>query len=293
MNRLTSITLPLFGLLLILAAPLAGCTTNPATGRSQLNLLSRAEEIELGVSAAPELEAQYGGEVPNESLQAYVRRVGMSMVEHVEADYGELPWDFKLLESDVINAFALPGGKVYITRGLAEQLEDEAQLAGILGHEIGHVTAEHADKRVTSQLGLELLAAGVGLAASGAESQLIRDAVPVLVGVGGQGFLLKFGREEELEADELGMRYMSRAGYDPAAQMDVMRILAEASQGPRQPELLSTHPHPETRIDAIQKKLNGKYAGFTGQRYKSRFRSEFLSRFAMMVTPWSPLAGAL
>lgn len=271
--------------LLVLIEPLAGCTTNAATGRRQFDSMSRADEIALGSEAAPQLAAEYGGAVPNESLQAYVTRVGMSMVPHVEGDYASLPWEFTLLESDVINAFALPGGKVFITRGLAEKLDDEAELAGVLGHEIGHVTAEHADKRVSSQY----LAAGAavlaGLATQGEESEIVRVGVPVLVGAGGQAFLLKFGRDEELEADKLGMRYMSKAGYDPAGQLDVMRVLAEASDGPRQLEFLSTHPYPETRISAIQKKLQGQYKDTHGQRFESRYRSEFLSRLARVFLP--------
>ncbi|MCB9847661.1 MAG: M48 family metalloprotease [Phycisphaeraceae bacterium] len=261
-----------------LLAPLAGCVTNAATGRRQFNSLSRAEEIQLGTEAAPQLAAEYGGPMGNASLQAYVRRVGMSMVPGVEGDYASLPWEFTLLDSDVINAFALPGGKVFITRGLAEKLDDEAELAGVLGHEIGHVTAEHADKRITSQMIVAGIAIGVSVATQDEDSEFLRVGVPALVGVGGQGFLLKFGRDEELQADGLGMRYMSRAGYDPSGQLDVMRVLAAASQGPRQPEWASTHPHPESRIKAIQQKLNNRYKDVHGERYQNRYHNEFLSR---------------
>ncbi len=276
--------------LLLIAEPMVGCTTNAATGRRQFNTLTRADEIALGTSAAPELAAQYGGETPDESLQAYVRRVGMSMVPHIEGDYEELPWEFTLLESDVINAFALPGGKVFITRGLASKLDDESQLAGVLGHEIGHVTAEHADKRITSQYAAAGAAVLVGLAVKDDDRDWVRIGAPILVGVGGQGFLLKYGRDEELEADKLGMRYMDRAGYAPSGQLGVMKVLAEASKGPRQPEFLSTHPHPQTRIKAIEKKLQNKYKNSTGEQYKNRFQNDFLSRFAMMETPGSPIA---
>lgn len=275
-NTLRALLLPLA--MLVLIEPLAGCTTNAATGRRQFNSLSREQEIELGSSAAPELAAEYGGADPDPSLQAYVRRVGMSMVPFVEGDYAKLPWEFTLLESDVINAFALPGGKVFITRGLAVKLKDEAELAGVLGHEIGHVTAEHADKRITSQMGVGLLGIGIGVATKNEDNDFLRVGAPLLVGVGGQGFLLKFGRDEELEADKLGMRYMNRAGYDPAGQLDVMRVLAAASGDSRQLEILSTHPLPETRIRAIENKLRGQYKDTKGERFESRYRTEFLSK---------------
>jgi predicted Zn-dependent protease len=273
-------TRKLLGVLLLSVTllPCIGCTTNAATGHRQFNSMSRAQEIELGTSAAPQLAAEYGGPVSDAALQAYVRRVGSSMLPYVEGDYASLPWEFTLLDSDVINAFALPGGKVFITRGLAVKLKDEAELAGVLGHEIGHVTAEHADKRVTSQMGVGLLGIGIGVATKSQDNDFLRVGAPLLVGVGGQGFLLKFGRDEELQADGLGMRYMSRAGYDPAGQLDVMRVLQAESGGPAQPEFLGTHPLPETRIRAIEGKLGDKYKGTHGERHESRYRTEFLSK---------------
>jgi len=278
--------------LLILTGPLIGCTTNAATGHRQFNTLSRQQEIDMGKAAAPELAQQYGGPVPDASLQAYVRRVGMSMVPYVEGDYADLPWEFTLLDSDVINAFALPGGKVFITRGLAEKLDDEAEMAGVLGHEIGHVTAEHADKRVTSQSVAAGAAVLVGIATKDDDRDWVRIGAPMLVGAGGQGFLLKFGRDEELEADKLGMRYMTRAGYDPAGQLGVMQVLAKSSGGARQPEWMSTHPYPGTRIKAIEKKLRNKYKDAKGERYRNRYQMEFLSKLAMAETPRAPVAEA-
>ncbi|MEC9372424.1 MAG: M48 family metalloprotease [Planctomycetota bacterium] len=262
------------------AAALPGCATNPATGRTQWDVMSRAEEIELGEAAQGELVDGYGGRVRDESLQQYMTRVGMSMVPHTEADYPSLPWEFTLLESDVINAFALPGGKVFMTRGLAERLENEAQMAGVLGHEIGHVTAEHADKRVGNQLLISGIVIGAAVAAGQSDEDWVSAGVPLLVGAGGTAFALKFGRNEELEADALGMRYMSRAGYNPRGQLGVMQILAGASEGPRGPEFLSTHPYPETRIDRIRKRLQDEYPEADSGRYafyEERFESEFLA----------------
>ncbi len=235
------------------------CAVNPATGKRQFDMLSREEEIALGDEAKAELASQYGGPVQDAALQAYVTEVGMDLAQRSEEPYRDLPWEFTLLDSDVINAFALPGGKVYITRGLASRLSNEAQLAGVLGHEVGHVTAEHADKRISNQMILAGIVVGAAVAAGQSDDDWIAAGVPLLVGAGGQGFLLKFGRDEETEADRLGMRYMVRADYNPQGQLQVMQVLAEASKGPRPIELLSTHPYPETRIERIRDLLSKDY----------------------------------
>jgi len=236
----------------------AGCTTNPATGRAQLNMLSTEEEIALGTEAQPQLTQEYGGEVQSEELRSYVTDVGMRLAKHTEADYPGLPWEFTVLDSEVINAFALPGGKVFISRGLMQQFTNEAQLAGVLGHEIGHVVAQHIDERISRAMGIEVLAQVAG-AAVGDESAWSR-AVPAVVGLGGQGYLLSFNRFQESESDELGVKYMTRAGYDPKAMLQVIAVLVDASQGNLGWELLSTHPHPETRRETVTKLLEGEFA---------------------------------
>lgn len=260
-----------------------GCSTNPATGRSQLNLLSRAQEISIGAEAQPQLVSQYGGEVQDQQLRAYVARVGMSMVEYTEGDYRDLPWEFTLLDSDVINAFALPGGKVFVSRGLAQKMTNEAQLAAVLGHEIGHVTARHANDRISRQLILTGVVVGATVAAGQSDSDLVRVGVPVLVGTAGTGFSLSFDRNQELESDRLGMRYMTRAGYDPRGMLQLMEILRDASGERSQPEWLSTHPLPDTRIRDIERLLASEnYSKMinspTHGLYEERFRSEFLAR---------------
>lgn len=250
--------LPLVALLL--APALTGCVTNAATGKSQFNSLSRDEEIAMGTEAQTEIIPQYGGAVDDPALQAYVTEVGMKMVPYVEGDYGSLPWEFTLLDTEVINAFALPGGKVFLTRGLASKLSSEAEMAGVLGHEIGHVTAEHADKRITNQLIFTGVLIGASVGAGFSDDGWIQAGVPLLVGVGGQGFLLKFGRGEEYESDTLGIRYMTKAGYNPEGQVRVMQVLADASQGAgRQPEFLSTHPYPESRVKRAEEIIRKDY----------------------------------
>ena len=263
---------------------LAGCSTNLATGRLQFNLLSRSEEIAIGTEAAPVLVEEYGGEVANQRLVAYVKRVGRSLVQHTEGDAATLPWEFFLLDSDVVNAFALPGGKVFISRGLASRLSSEAELAGVIGHEIGHVTAKHANERISHQLFVQLGIVAAGLGASHADEDVIKYGVPIVVGIGGQGYLLHFGRNQELEADKLGLRYMARSGYDPWALLDVMDALQNASSGNGPPEFLSTHPRSDTRMTQIRNLLSREhYRAATDprpDRLERRYQTEFLALLA-------------
>ncbi|XOV75299.1 MAG: M48 family metalloprotease [Phycisphaerales bacterium] len=200
--------------LLVGSTMLGACTTNAATGRTQLNLLSRSEEIQIGQEAAPELIAAYGGRVPSDQLQSYVTDIGMKLAAQTEGENPSLPWSFIFLNSDVINAFALPGGQVFITRGLVERMDNEAQLAGVLGHEIAHVTARHANNRLVRQAGLSLAAAIGGVVIGSDEDlQLLVNGLVTGAGV----YALTFDRGQESESDQLGMRYMAQAGYNPSA----------------------------------------------------------------------------
>lgn len=239
------------------AASLAACAKNAATGKTQFNLMSRDREIAMGMQAGPEMTKAYGGEVPDQVLRDYVTRIGLKVAQGVEKEYRDIPWKFTLLNSDVINAFALPGGQVFMSRGLMVRMSNEAQLAGVLGHEIGHVTAEHIDQRLGREQAIQIGAAVAGAAAGAEYGQLIEAGILQ----GGGAFSLKYGRDEESQADSLGMRYMARAGYNPEGQLQVMQILKEASKGGGGgPEWLSTHPAPQTRIDRIKELLKDKYA---------------------------------
>ena len=262
-------------LCLVLAiAGLSGCTTNPATGRTQLNLLSMEQQIALGREAMPALVDQYGGAYGAPGTQAYVTEIGSRLAATTEADYPQLPWEFTLLDSEVVNAFALPGGKVFLSAGLVSMLDNEAELAAVLGHEIGHVTAEHVNSRMSQQLLVAGLATAAGVAASQSDEEWVRRAVPVAVGVGGAGYLLKFGRDQELEADSLGMRYSTRAGYAPEGLLGVLEVLAEASRGSAQLEIFSTHPAPERRLERARSELSSTYRDVEGAVNRSRFHSE-------------------
>ncbi len=255
------------------AMVMTGCVTNAATGRSQLNLLSRDEEIALGAQEGAKMTQAYGGAITDPQLAGYIDRVARSMLPYVEGSYGELPWEFTFINSDEINAFALPGGKVFFTKGLAMRLTNEAQMAGVLGHEIGHVTAEHADKHISQALILNggIAVTGAVLGDGGVGTQIALQTLQTGSGL----FALKFSREDELEADRLGMRYMRKAGYDPRGLRGVMELFLEMSAGGRQPEFLSTHPDPQRRIDQIDERTKG--LGNTTLRLDAeRFQREFL-----------------
>jgi len=260
----------------LLGAALGGCVTNPTTGHRSLNLISRDDEIAIGMQQGPQFVQENGGEVQDAQLRQYVTDLGMKLKANVETDeQRNLPWTFTLLNSPEINAFALPGGKVNISLALAQKLTSEAQMAGVLGHEIGHVTARHANANMNSQL-------GVGIATKILGAVVDDPAAGQLIEMGGQTVVLKYGRGQESEADALGMRYMTRAGYTPEGMKGVMQVLADISKGDRQPEIFSTHPYPENRLKDIEKSLAGDYAAVVKDpKYVTnadRYRSLFLAR---------------
>lgn len=279
--------------LLLAALTLGACSTNPATGARSLTLLSWDQERSMGAEAAPQFTAEFGGPVPDAALQTYVSEVGQRLVAQIEPGVPALDWEFTLLDSEVINAFALPGGKVFITRGLASRFTNEAQLAGVLGHEIGHVTARHGNQRISKQIGFNVLigAAAVGVGIADSDSDVRRYgqyAVPALA-IGGNVILLKYGRDEESQADLLGVRYMARAGYHPAGQREVMEILAAASGGGgggRPPEWLSTHPFPETRIERLNQIIAEQYPDADTNpayaRAEQNYRTRMLNRLSAL-----------
>ncbi len=247
--------------LTVVAVVVVACTTNPATGKKILNFMPVEQEIRLGSEAAPQFLNEYGGNVPSQDVVQYVRQLGKRIAASSERP--ELPWEFHVPNSPVINAFALPGGKVFVTRGMMVKLDNEAQLAGVLGHEVGHVTAQHVNQRMSQAMVVQGIAVGVGVAGEAADSDWLR-VLGVGAGVGGTGYLLKFSRDQESEADALGVRYMTQQGYNPYGQVQVMKVLAAASGDTRMWEVLATHPHPETRIDRLNSLIAQQYPNARG-----------------------------
>ena len=235
--------------------------TNPVTGEVQHIAMTVDQEKKLGLQAAPGMADQMGGEVDRgDPRAAMVDQVGRKLVRESDAarsDYVD-NFHFKLLnDPKTINAFALPGGQVFITLALYEKLDNEAQLAGVLGHEIGHVVGRHsAEHMAQGQLG-GMLATAVGVGASDRDGR--GGGAAMAAQMVNQMMQLRYSRGDETRADELGLKYMAQAGYDPTGMLDVMRILKEASSGNRQPEFLATHPLPETRLKDIADQLKKNY----------------------------------
>lgn len=237
---------------------LSSFQVNPVTGERQAVGMNQEQEIALGLQAAPEMISQMGGTAPrNDPAARIVEEVGQRLVsvEEVAKSPYRGHFDFHLLEDrQTINAFALPGGQIFITRALFERLETEAQLAGVLGHEVGHVIHRHGAQRMASANLTQSIIQGVGVAASDGSSngQMAAQAAAYV----GQMVLMKYGREDELESDNYGLKLMAQTGLDPAGMIRVMEILAEATgSGPRAPQWASTHPDPLARIDEIKQWL--------------------------------------
>jgi len=226
--------------LLAAAFLVTGCATNPATGRRQLSLVSQSRELQIGRESDPAVIVEYGL-YGDSTVQRYVDTIGQKLA-HVSHLPG-LAWHFRVLDSPVVNAFAIPGGYIYITRGILAYLNSEAQLAGVLGHEIGHVTARHSAQQMTRS---EI--AGVGLLVGSLVSSTIRS----YSGLAQQGLgllFLSYSRDNETQADELGIEYATRTGFDPRQIPPTYAMLKRISerQGDRLPGFLSTHPDPGDR----------------------------------------------
>jgi predicted Zn-dependent protease len=239
--------------LVLLGAALAGgvaCARNPVTGKSELALVSENQEIQMGKQAEQEV-GQTMGYVDNAALQSYVSAIGMKMAKASERP--DLPWEFHVVDDASVNAFALPGGFIHVTRGLLTAINDEAELATVIGHEIGHVTARHSVNQISkaqvAQLGL-----GIG--------SILSPRIAQLSGVASQGLgllFLKYGRDDEKQADELGFKYALAQNYDVREMDNVFVTLERVSSqagGGRMPEWLSTHPDPGNRVQATQARLD-------------------------------------
>ncbi|MBS1494063.1 MAG: M48 family metalloprotease [Bacteroidetes bacterium] len=220
--------------------------TNPVTGEKQRVNLSVEQEITLGLQAAPQMIQEMGGEARDSKANAFIDKVGNNVVTKTEAGKSPFKFEFYLLaDSKTINAFALPGGQIFITTGLYKLLKSEDQLAGVLGHEIGHVINRHASEQMAKQELTQQLVQATQVASGGYNAGMVAQYV-------GQMANLKYGRDDETESDKYGVKYLIQSGYKPEAMIEVMEILNEASGKNRSPEFLSTHPNPENRIQKIK-----------------------------------------
>jgi len=231
----------LTGCVLLLLAQ--ACAVNPVTGRRQLMLYSEQDEIAMGKQTHEQILRQYGI-YDDPAINAYVTRVGSTMTAHTHRPH--LEYHFAVLDSPVVNAFAGPGGYIYVTRGIMAMMNSEAELAVVLGHELGHVNARHSMSRLSSATMTQL-----GLLAGSAISKTFADLTD-LAGVGMQLLFLQFSRDDEREADELGVAYAREGRYNPAKMIDffgTLEKMGDLSGGHALPGFLSTHPLTSERID--------------------------------------------
>lgn len=220
---------------------------NPVTGEKQHVAISPEQEIRLGLESAPEMSREMGGEVPvSDPRTIEVQKIGQHLVNSFGAKNSPWKFNFHLLaDQKTINAFALPGGQVFITLGLLDKLQTEAQLAGVLGHEIGHVFERHsAQQMAKNQLGQSLIVA----VAAGTDQE---QRSLMLASVVNQMIQLRYGRKDESQADTWGIKLMEKAGFDPRAMIQVMEVLKAAGGDSRGVELFQSHPNPDLRIEQI------------------------------------------
>jgi len=213
--------------------------------------INQDEEIAIG----RDLAATLVGAAPlvaDAKVQRYVNNVGRWIASQSERP--DLPWQFGVLDAPQLNALAVPGGTIFITRGLLERMQSESELAGVLGHEIGHVVARHGAEHIAKQQLTQGLTGAAVLATYDPNDPSTQRSAAVAAMIG-QLVTMRFGRQDELESDALGVRFTSEAGYDPNSMIRLMEILEESSPGQRQPEFFSTHPDPGNRLQQIDAEI--------------------------------------
>jgi predicted Zn-dependent protease len=238
---------------------------NPITGERQRVSMSPQQEVAMGLQAAPEMAAQHGGSHPDPALNQLVKKVGKRLVDANTKgawaeQFAKYQFNFHLLrDSEMVNAFALPGGQIFFTYGLLKELKTEDDVAGVLGHEIGHVVGRHS----AEQMARSQLWAGIAQAAgmAGADFNMNPQQIAGLIY---QVKTTSYGRDDENEADDLGVKFMVNAGYDPAALINVMQVLKAKGGSGGGPEFLKTHPDPGNRIEHIKKVIEEVQKNGTG-----------------------------
>ncbi|MDP2879284.1 MAG: M48 family metalloprotease [Sulfuricella sp.] len=271
---------------------LANCAVNPVTGRQNFVMMSESEEVRTGKKGAEEVRKEYGV-YDNPALQRYVNDVGQRLAQ--KSHRSNLEYHFTVVDSPEINAFALPGGYIYITRGIMAYLNSEAELAAVLGHEIGHVTARHSVQQHSASM-----AASIGVALGSILVPELRGGAQDLLNLLGNALLSGYGRDHELEADRLGAEYLARTGYDPQAMVKVVGVLkdqelfdAEIARGEgREPRryhgLFATHPDNDTRF----KEMVGEADRLAQPKADSR-QAAYLAQINGLVFGDSPSQGII
>lgn len=244
-----------------------GCATNPVTGKSELSLVSEQQELAIGEEAYPLMTQQSEGETGHAEIQRLVSDVGKKMAASSERP--QLRWEFNVVDDNTPNAYALPGGKISITRGLITLFETEDQLAGVIGHEIGHATARHYNAQASRGQIAQILVGAATIGASAAD--IDPNLVATGAGLGAQLVLTKYSRDQERQSDELGMKYMTAAGYNPkgfAESMEILKATHDREPGAVE-QLFASHPVTGERITTARERVAQQYASYTSRPEKT------------------------
>ncbi|MGB7157024.1 MAG: M48 family metallopeptidase [Tepidisphaeraceae bacterium] len=260
--------------LILLAVVLGGCA------------MSGEKEIQLGMESHPKFEQEFGGRYPDSQIQAYVNGVGMNVARY--AGRPNLPWQFAVLNSEQINAFAVPGGFCYITQGLLFEMKNESMLAGVLGHEAAHIAHRHSVQQIQRAQQAQGLSMTVGIVGGLFGYGWAGDVTNVVASL----TLLTYSRGQEKEADLSGLKYMVQASYNPQGMVQTMTVLQQASGGGKggSPEFLSSHPNPGNRLEYLAEIIQKKYAAYaqTGKVGEEEFRQNVLARRVAKVAQLPP-----
>ena len=261
---------------------LAGCATNPVTGKRELSLIPQGQEIAMGQEGA-KAAAQQMGIYADSGIQRYVSSLGLAIAKSSERP--DLPWSYTVVDDPIVNAFALPGGPVFVSRGILTYMNSEAELVSVLGHETGHVTAKHSVSQMSKQ---QILQIGlIGAMVLKPELQQFGGAASAGLGV----LFLKFSRDDETQADGLGFRYMTNAGYQPTEMAEMFKTLQRLSGGEGSrgtPEWQSTHPDPGNRVSKTAERIKAANRSFAGAKVD---RDPFLRRIDGMIFGEDPRQG--
>jgi predicted Zn-dependent protease len=250
-------------LALIAVIALYSCSTVPLTGRKQLSLVGDSEVNQSAAASYKQLLSDPKTKVVSSGADAQrIKRIGTNLSIAIERylkdnGYGDqynFQWEFNLIQSSEVNAWCMPGGKVAVYSGLLPVANTDAYLAVVMGHEIGHAIARHSAERISHQMAVQGVGGAVGVATAG-QSSATQGIINQLYGVGGNLVLLKYSRNQESEADRLGLTFMAMAGYDPHNAVGFWQRMAAQNKGGAPPELLSTHPADATRIQDIQNRI--------------------------------------
>jgi len=245
--------------ILMIFSAVTGCTVNPVTGKEQLRLISSSQEIAIGKQAAPGFEKEFDGKVQNPQLQSYINEIGLKVSAHADR---KMPYEFTMLNSDTPNAFALPGGKIYITAGLFKQMTSERQLAAVLSHETVHIAAMHNIDSLQRQMGTQILLdiAQKTILKDSRYADLSQKTLTIVSNM----VNLRHSQEQEYEADKFGIKYMVKAGYNPLGMTELLQTLknGDKSNPGRFTAMFRTHPLTTNRIEQARQTIQQRYSKY-------------------------------